>query len=52
MANTDETKGRMKEAAGALTDNPTLKRKGQDDRIKGKAKKHVDRAADAIKDKL
>lgn len=52
MANKDEAKGRLKEAAGDLTDNPKLRQEGQSDRMKGSAKDKVDKAADAVKDKL
>ena len=51
-ANMDETKGRMKEAAGDLTDDDELKREGKTDRlgaeIKDKANKVVDKAKDVI----
>ena len=35
---TDEVKGRIKEAAGALTDNNSLRKEGQIDQAVGKAK--------------
>ena len=47
---TDEAKGRMKEAAGDLTDNDDLKREGKIDRAEGKAKEKVDEASDKVKD--
>jgi uncharacterized protein YjbJ (UPF0337 family) len=51
-ANMDETKGRLKEAAGDLTDDDDLKREGKTDRmgaeIKDKANKVVDKAKDVI----
>jgi uncharacterized protein YjbJ (UPF0337 family) len=51
-ANMDETKGRMKEAAGDLTDDDELKREGKTDRmgaeIKDKANKVVEKAKDVI----
>jgi uncharacterized protein YjbJ (UPF0337 family) len=54
-----EAKGRVKEAAGSLTDKDDLTRKGQDDRSKARAKKtagdaknKVEAAAATIKDKL
>jgi uncharacterized protein YjbJ (UPF0337 family) len=50
--NTDEAKGRVKEAAGDLTDNDELKREGKADRAEGKAKEAVDKAADKVKDTL
>jgi uncharacterized protein YjbJ (UPF0337 family) len=50
MPTADEAKGRLKEAAGDLTDDDDLKREGKTDRIAGKAKEKVDDAADAVKD--
>ena len=35
---TDEVKGRIKEAAGALTDNNSLRKEGKIDQAVGKAK--------------
>jgi uncharacterized protein YjbJ (UPF0337 family) len=52
MAKTDEAKGRVKEAAGVLKGDKTLKREGQVDRAAGKAKDVVDRAAGKAKDSL
>ncbi len=49
-ANTDDLKGRVKEAAGDLTDNDDLKREGKADRAGGKAKDAVDKVADKAKD--
>ena len=50
--NMDEAKGRMKEAAGDLTDDDDLKREGKTDRmgaeIKDKANKVVDKAKEVI----
>lgn len=43
--NSDEAKGRVKEAAGDLTGNEDLKNEGQADQTAGKAKKLVDEAA-------
>lgn len=48
----DEAKGRIKEAAGDLTDDEKLKREGKVDRGSATAKEKVDKAADAVKDKL
>jgi len=50
--NKDEAEGRVKEAAGDLTDNDELKREGKADRAEGKAKEAVDKAADKVKDTL
>jgi uncharacterized protein YjbJ (UPF0337 family) len=47
---TDETKGRLKEAAGDLTDNDDLKNEGKVDRAVGSVKDAVDGAADKVKD--
>ena len=52
MSNADDAKGRLKEAAGDLTDNDDLKNEGKVDRAEGAAKDKVDEAADAVKDKL
>ena len=56
---TDETKGRVKEAVGDLTDDDDLKREGKMDRaggaVKGAAddaKDKVEEGVDAAKDKL
>jgi uncharacterized protein YjbJ (UPF0337 family) len=38
---TDEVKGRIKEAAGALTDDNNLRREGKTDQAVGKAKQVV-----------
>jgi uncharacterized protein YjbJ (UPF0337 family) len=45
----DEVKGRIKEAAGALTGNDKLRRQGKTDQAVGKAKQTVDKVADAVK---
>lgn len=59
MPNTDDMKGRVKEAAGDLTDNDRLKREGKVDQASGKIKDFVDDvqdkaedAVDKVKDKL
>jgi uncharacterized protein YjbJ (UPF0337 family) len=52
MSNPDDAKGRLKEAAGDLTDNDDLKREGKVDRAEGAAKEKVDDAADKVKDVL
>jgi uncharacterized protein YjbJ (UPF0337 family) len=49
-ANTDDLKGRAKEAVGDLTDNADLKREGKVDRAGGKLKDAVDKAEDKAKD--
>jgi uncharacterized protein YjbJ (UPF0337 family) len=59
MSNTDDIKGRVKEAAGDLTDNDRLEREGKADQAAGKTKEFiddvkdkVDDAIDSVKDKL
>lgn len=47
---TDELKGRVKEAAGALTGNDKLRDEGKTDQAVGKAKQVIDQAADAVKE--
>ena len=55
----DEAKGRVKEAAGDLTDSDDLKREGKADQAGGKvkqatgeAKDKLDDAVDTVKEKL
>jgi uncharacterized protein YjbJ (UPF0337 family) len=50
VSNTDDAKGRLKEAAGDLTDDDDLKREGKVDRAEGAAKDKIDDAADKVKD--
>ena len=50
MGNTDDAKGRIKEAAGDLTNDDDLKREGKVDRATGTAKDKLDDAADKVKD--
>ena len=50
MSNTDEAKGRLKEAAGDLTNDDDLKREGKVDRAEGAAKDKIDEAGDKVKD--
>jgi uncharacterized protein YjbJ (UPF0337 family) len=45
----DEMKGRVKEAAGALTDNEKMKREGKIDQAAGKTKQAVDKVIDKTK---
>jgi uncharacterized protein YjbJ (UPF0337 family) len=52
MSNKDDIKGRVKEAAGDLTDNKDLEREGKVDQAAGKVKDKAGDAVDAIKDKL
>ncbi len=52
MTNTDDLKGRGKEAIGDLTDNDDLKREGKLDQASGKVKDTVDDVKDKIGDAL
>ena len=45
----DVVKGRIKEAAGALTGNDKLREEGKADQVVGKAKQAVHKAADTVK---
>ncbi|MBX3433141.1 MAG: CsbD family protein [Pirellulales bacterium] len=45
----DEIKGRVKEAAGALTGNKKLRDEGKVDQAVGKTKQALQKAADAAK---
>jgi uncharacterized protein YjbJ (UPF0337 family) len=47
---TQEFKGRVKEAAGALTGDAKLKRDGQLDQTAGKVKQTTERIIDKVKD--
>jgi uncharacterized protein YjbJ (UPF0337 family) len=46
----DELKGRVKEAAGALTGDKKLKREGKADQAVGKVKQKVEKVIDKVKD--
>lgn len=48
----DELKGRVKEAAGALTGDAKLKRQGKTDQAIGKIKQEVEKVIDKVKDAL
>ena len=48
----DELKGRVKEAAGALTGDAKLKREGKADQVVGKIKQKVEKVVDKVKDAL
>ena len=59
MPNPDDLKGKVKEAAGDLTDNERLQREGKADQASGKVKDAIDdvkdkgnEVVDDIKDKL
>ena len=49
---TDQIKGRIKEAAGVLTDNDRLKREGKLDQVVGTVKEKTEEAVDRIKNVL
>jgi uncharacterized protein YjbJ (UPF0337 family) len=58
-SNIDDAKGRVKEAAGDLTDNDRLQREGKADQAGAKVKEFVDdakekveSAVDSVKEKL
>jgi uncharacterized protein YjbJ (UPF0337 family) len=46
----EELKGRVKEAAGDLTDNDSLQREGKVDQGSAKLKEGFDNATDKVKD--
>ena len=48
----DDAKGRVKEAAGDLTDDQSLKNEGKVDKASGGVKDKVGDAADKVKDTL
>jgi uncharacterized protein YjbJ (UPF0337 family) len=48
----DEMKGRVKEAAGALTGDKKLKREGKADQAAGKVKQHVEKVVDKVRKAL
>lgn len=48
----DEAKGRVKEAAGDLTDNQDLKNEGKVDRASGSIKDKIDHVTDKVKDAI
>jgi uncharacterized protein YjbJ (UPF0337 family) len=51
MGGWDEAKGRVKEAAGDLTDDEELEREGKLDQAKGKVKDAVDNVTDTLQGK-
>lgn len=52
MGNTDDMKGRVKEAAGDLTDDDDLEREGKLDQTAGRIKDKAAEVVDSVKDKL
>jgi len=49
-SNIDDAKGRVKEAAGDLTDNDRLKREGKTDQVGAKVKDFVEDVKDKVED--
>lgn len=49
-SSTDDAKGRIKEAAGALTDDDRLRREGKADQLGGKVKDTAEKLKDKIDD--
>ncbi len=52
MPDSDEVKGRIKEAAGDLTDDKDLQREGKTDKAAGSVKDKAEGAVDSVKDKV
>jgi uncharacterized protein YjbJ (UPF0337 family) len=48
----DQVKGRIKEAAGVITDNDRLKREGKLDQVVGRMKETAAGVAKKVKDKV
>ena len=48
----DKAKGRIKEAAGALTDDDERKKEGKADQAAGEAKEKIGKAKDWAEDKI
>jgi uncharacterized protein YjbJ (UPF0337 family) len=48
----DKIEGRLKQAAGELTDDESLTREGERDEAAGKAKGAVDKAQDHVEDAI
>jgi uncharacterized protein YjbJ (UPF0337 family) len=49
-SNTDDLKGRAKEAIGDITDDDDLRREGQTDRAGAKVKETAEKAKDKVED--
>ncbi len=50
--NTDIAKGRIKEAAGVLTGNDALRKKGKTDQAVGNVRKAADKAVEKVAKKM
>lgn len=48
----DQAKGRIKQAAGDLADDESLREEGERDEAAGKVKDRLDDAVDTVKDKV
>jgi len=48
----DEIKGRIKEAAGALTDDNELRREGKIDQAAGKVKQAAEKVVEKVQDAM
>jgi uncharacterized protein YjbJ (UPF0337 family) len=46
----DKAKGRIKEAAGALTNDKSLKREGKLDQVTGEVKDAIENVVDTVRD--
>jgi uncharacterized protein YjbJ (UPF0337 family) len=49
-ATVDETKGRLKKAAGEITDDDKLRTEGQVDKATGKVKNKIEEMAEKVKE--
>jgi uncharacterized protein YjbJ (UPF0337 family) len=47
---TDQAKGRIKEAAGAIADNDKLRREGKTDQTVGKIKEAAEKTVDKVRE--
>lgn len=52
IRNKDDAKGRLKKAAGELTDDDEMKREGRLDQATGRAKDGVERVADKVREAM
>ena len=52
MANLDDAKGRVKEAAGDISGNKDLENEGKVDQVVGDVKEKLGNVADKVKDAL
>jgi len=50
MSDLEQAKGKVKQAAGDVTDNDELRREGKTDEAAGKAKETIDKVEDKAKD--